>query len=91
MKFIKQYFGMKIEAITRLWGLMVETWEDKVYSASILMLLWTIFCTTFGLLLMPLDLLVAAITHWVRPDLYSEIMQDFHDVVSHDDFSDEEL
>ena len=91
MKFIKQYFGIKIEALTCLLGLMVEAWKEKVYAASILVWLWSMFCTIFGLLLMPLDLLVTAITYWVRPDLYSEAMKDFHDELSHDDFSEVEL
>lgn len=91
MKFIKQYFGIKIKAYARLWDLMVEAWKEKIYAASILVILWTIFCTIFGLLLMPLDLPVTIIAHWVWPDAYREVMQDFHDEMSYDDFSEEEV
>jgi hypothetical protein len=91
MKFIKQYFSTKIKAITRLCVLMGEAWEDKMYIVSILTLLWTIFCTTFGLLLIPLDLLLTAILNRVKPDWVAEVMQEFCDELSCDDFSEAEL
>lgn len=75
MRFIKQYFNLKIESIKCMFGLIVDAWECQIYAASILMVLYTIICIILGCLLMPLDILGTVIAYWILGDSIQEILQ----------------
>lgn len=65
MNYIYTYFSAKIGAIGRLLDLAKDAWDQKIWLAVILVILWTAFCTIGGILFFPIDFIWCAIM-WHR-------------------------
>jgi hypothetical protein len=75
MEFIRTYFSVKIAAIGALLRLVEDAWNERIWIAVILMMLWTLFCTIGGILLLPIDVTVSAII-WYKAEWYREAMKE---------------
>ena len=76
MNFIKMFFKSKLTAVKLLWEIGFEAWEAGRYSLAIPMLLWSVFCSTVGVVLLPFDLAFTAICYILFSG-YRETMDEF--------------
>jgi hypothetical protein len=74
MEFIRTYFNVKIAAIGALLRLVEDAWNERIWLAVVLLMLWTLFCTIGGILLLPIDVTVSAIM-WCRAEGYREVIE----------------
>jgi hypothetical protein len=75
MEFIRTYFSVKIAAIGALLRLVEDAWNERVWLAVVLLMLWTLFCTIGGILLLPIDIIVCAIL-WYKVEGCREVMKE---------------
>lgn len=75
MDFIRTYFSVKIEALGRLLESVKSAWDGRIWLAVILMVLWTMFCTIGGILLLPIDFTYSAIM-WHKHPEYMEFAKE---------------
>jgi hypothetical protein len=68
MDFIRTYFSVKFEALGRLLGLVKSAWDERIWLAVILMVLWTMVCTIGGILVLPIDFIGCCIGWHMNPD-----------------------
>lgn len=78
MRFIKLYFNIKFEAIERLLKTTKDAWDNRVWLAVVLMVLWTMFCIIGGTLLLPIDIIYSAIM-WRKHQDFREMMEDIEE------------
>ena len=78
MDFIHTYFNMKIGALKLLFGTIKNAWDDGVGLAVVLMILWTMFCTIGGTLLLPIDIIWCAVL-WHKHQEAREVMEEITD------------
>lgn len=78
MSFIHAYFGAKIGAVGKLIELTKDVWDNRLWLAAVLIVLWTMFCIIGGIMLMPIDIIWCAIM-WIRNPLAREVMEDVAD------------
>ena len=75
MRFINVYFNTKIGAIGTLLEVTKDAWDNRVWLAVVLMVLWTMFCIIGGMLLLPIDIIYSAIMWYKRAD-FREMMEE---------------
>ena len=73
MRFINVYYNTKIGALSGLLGFVKSAWDNRQWVGFILTALWTLFCTTLGVLFFPIDIIVCAIYWYKNPDARDEI------------------
>ena len=74
MDFIYTYFNTKIRALGTLCEATKLVWDARIWLAFVLMVLWTMFCTIGGILLLPIDVIYCAIM-WYKNEDAREIMK----------------
>ena len=73
MEFINTFFNAKIGAVGLLFKLTKSAWDDRMWSAVVLMVLWTMVCTIGGMILLPIDIVWCAIMWYKSPVLRHSI------------------
>lgn len=74
MEFIRTFFNVKLGAVEHLFGLIKSAWDERVWLAVVLMVLWTVFCIIGGTLLLPIDFIYSAIM-WCKHEEFREFME----------------
>lgn len=69
MEFINTFFNAKIGAIGTLFKLTKDAWDERIWLAVVLMVLWTMLCTIGGMILLPIDIIWCAIMWYKSPEL----------------------
>lgn len=83
MRYIYTYFNTKIAAIGALIEQTKDAWRNRIWGAVILMVLWTMFCTIGGILLLPIDFIWGAFLWHKSPDV-REAMEEIMDELATD-------
>ena len=68
MGFIRTFFNVKLGGVKHLLGLVKSAWDERVWLAAVLMVLWTTVCIIGGTLLLPIDFISCAIMWHKNPD-----------------------
>lgn len=83
MNFIHRYFKVKIGAIGKLIDAAVDAWNERIWLAFVLSILWAVFCTIGGMILLPIDFIYSAIM-WHKSPEFREYVDTLDEALAQD-------
>ena len=75
MNFIRAYFKAKFRAIGSLLDVATDAWNQRLWLAVALVILWVTICTIGGILFFPIDVIWCAIAWHKNADVRDAIEQ----------------
>ena len=73
MNFIRAFFNAKFRAINALLDVAKDAWDQRLWLAVVLVILWATVCTIGGILFFPIDFIRSAIGWHKNADVRNAI------------------